>query len=49
MNEEYSNLVSLEVYARRKKRSLKTIYNWIKSGKITPIVIGKSKFIKLKS
>jgi predicted site-specific integrase-resolvase len=49
MNEEYSNLVTLEVYARRKKRSLKTIYNWIKSGKVKPVVIGKSKFIKLKS
>jgi hypothetical protein len=49
MNNEYSNLVSLEVYARRKKRSLKTIYNWIKSGKLNPVIIGKSKFIKLKS
>jgi predicted site-specific integrase-resolvase len=49
MNEEYSNLVTLEVYARKKKRSLKTIYNWIKSGKVKPVVIGKSKFIKLKS
>lgn len=43
----YSNLVSIEDYARKKKVSVKTIYNWINSGKLKPVVIGKTKLIKV--
>jgi excisionase family DNA binding protein len=42
------NLITLEEYAKHLGVSLKTIYNRINAGKITPIIIGKSKFIKLK-
>jgi predicted site-specific integrase-resolvase len=41
-----SNLISIEDYARRKKVSVKTIYNWIKAGKVKPVIIGKTKLIK---
>jgi excisionase family DNA binding protein len=41
-----NQLLSLEEYAKLKNVSLKTIYNWIKAGKLKPINIGKSKFIK---
>jgi len=41
-----NQLLSLEEYAKSKNVSLKTIYNWIKAGKLKPIIIGKSKFIK---
>jgi predicted site-specific integrase-resolvase len=39
------NIYSLQEYATQKKVSLKTVYNWIKSGYIQPILIGKTKFI----
>lgn len=39
------NIYSLQEYATQKKVSLKTVYNWIKSGYIQPIIIGKTKFI----
>jgi predicted site-specific integrase-resolvase len=39
------NLITLEDYARLKKVSLKTIYNWINAGKLKPVIIGKHKFI----
>jgi excisionase family DNA binding protein len=42
------NLLTLEEYAKHIGVSLKTIYNHINTGKIKPIMIGKSKFIKLK-
>ena len=44
---EYKNLLTFEQYARRKKISLKTVYNHIKAGLLKPVIIGKSKFIKL--
>lgn len=40
--------MSLEEYAQHIGVSLKTIYNHIKSGKIKPVIIGKTKFINLK-
>lgn len=49
--EEYvkglSKLITLKEYAERKNKSLKTIYNWIKAGKLKPIQIGTHKFIKI--
>jgi predicted site-specific integrase-resolvase len=39
------DIYSLEEYAKLKNVSLKTIYNWIKTGFIKPIKIGKTKFI----
>jgi predicted site-specific integrase-resolvase len=39
------NIYSLQEYATLKKVSLKTVYNWIKSSYIQPILIGKTKFI----
>jgi len=41
-----TNLQSIEDYARRKKVSIKTVYNWIKAGKVKPVIIGKTKLIK---
>jgi predicted site-specific integrase-resolvase len=41
-----NNLITLAEYAKIKKKSLKTVYNWIHSGKIKPVVIGTHKFIK---
>lgn len=48
-NPFYSDLVTIETYSERKKKSLKTIYNWIKAGKLKPTYIDGKKFIKLKS
>jgi predicted DNA-binding transcriptional regulator AlpA len=45
--EHLSKLITLREYAERKNKSLKTIYNWIKAGKLIPVQIGKHKFIKL--
>lgn len=42
----YENLVSVEQYAQKKKVSVKTVYNWIKAGKVKPVIIGKTKLIK---
>lgn len=42
----YENLVSIEQYAQKKKVSVKTVYNWIKAGKVKPVIIGKTKLIK---
>lgn len=42
-----TNLQSIEDYARRKKVSIKTVYNWIKIGKVKPVIIGKTKLIKV--
>lgn len=39
------NLITLEQYAQIKNVSLKTVYNWIKAGKIKPVKIGKHQFI----
>jgi hypothetical protein len=41
-----SNLISIEDYARKKKVSIKTVYNWMKAGKLKPVIIGKTKLIK---
>lgn len=38
-------ILSLEQYAKQQGVSLKTVYNWIKSGKIKPTIIGKHQFI----
>lgn len=43
-----NELLTLEEYAKLKKVSLKTVYNWIKAGAITPILIGKTKCIIIK-
>jgi predicted DNA-binding transcriptional regulator AlpA len=43
---ELSKLITLKEYAERKNKSLKTIYNWIKAGKLKPVIIGKHQFIK---
>ena len=40
-------ILSLQEYATLKKVSLKTVYNWIKTGFIKPTTIGKTKFILL--
>ena len=39
--------ITLSEYAEKKNKSLKTIYNWIKAGKLNPVQIGKHKYIKL--
>jgi predicted site-specific integrase-resolvase len=44
INKDY---ITLADYAERKNKSLKTIYNWIKAGKLKPVQIGKHKFIKI--
>lgn len=41
-----TGLMSIEQFAARKKVSIKTVYNWIKAGKIKPVIIGKTKLIK---
>jgi predicted site-specific integrase-resolvase len=41
-------ILTLEQYAAECRVSLKTVYNWINSGKIKPTIIGKHKFITLK-
>ncbi len=41
-----NQLLSFEEYSKQENVSLKTVYNWIKAGKLKPIIIGKSKFIK---
>jgi len=43
---DISELLTYEQYAKKKKISLKTVYNKIAAGTIKPIVIGKSKFLK---
>ncbi len=43
-NKDY---ITLSEYAERKNKSLKTIYNWIKAGKLIPVKIGKHQYIKL--
>jgi predicted site-specific integrase-resolvase len=45
MNLENNKIYSLQEYAILKKVSLKTVYNWLKNGFITPTIIGKTKFI----
>lgn len=40
-----SIIYTLQEYADLKKVSLKSVYNWIKSDYIKPILIGKTKFI----
>jgi hypothetical protein len=44
---KYDELLTYEEYAKFKKISLKTVYNYVNNGMIIPIVIGKSKFIKI--
>jgi predicted DNA-binding transcriptional regulator AlpA len=41
-----SDFITLQEYAIKKNKSLKTIYNWIKAGKIIPVKIGKHQYIK---
>jgi predicted DNA-binding transcriptional regulator AlpA len=43
INKDY---ITLADYAEKKNKSLKTIYNWIKSGKLNPVKIGKHLYIK---
>jgi predicted site-specific integrase-resolvase len=38
-------ILTLEQYAKQKGVTLKTVYNWINSGKVKPTIIGKHKFI----
>jgi len=42
-----SKILTLQEYATLKKVSLKTVYNWIKSGYIQPTLLGKTKFITI--
>ena len=42
------DLKTFSQYAELKKISLKTVYNWIKIGKLKVTKIGKSNFIKIK-
>lgn len=39
--------ISLQEYADKKNKSLKTIYNWINAGKLKPVTIGKHKYVKI--
>ena len=45
MDLDNNKILTLQEYATLKKVSLKTIYNWLKSGYIKPTKIGKTKFI----
>lgn len=45
--QELSHIVTIETYAKKKKKSLKTIYNWIKIGKIEPVYIDGKRFLNL--
>jgi len=45
LNLDNSKILTLQEYATQKKVSLKTVYNWIKSGYIQPTLFGKTKFI----
>jgi hypothetical protein len=47
IEKKYDELLTYEEYAKFKKISLKTVYNYVNNGMIIPIVIGKSKFIKI--
>lgn len=40
------DFITLQDYATKKNKSLKTIYNWIKAGKLIPVKIGKHQYIK---
>lgn len=42
-----AKILSLSEYAQSQNVSLKTVYNWIKSGKLKPYIIGKTKFVKI--
>jgi len=42
----YKELYTYSQYAILNNISLKTVYNRVKAGLITPIIIGKAKFIK---
>ena len=44
-DKKYTELLTFIEYAKLKGISLKTVYNWIKSGKVKPTIIGKHKFI----
>jgi predicted site-specific integrase-resolvase len=39
--------ISLQEYAVKKGKCIKTVYNWIKAGKIKPVTIGKHQYIKI--
>ena len=41
-------ILTLEQYAKEQGVSLKTVYNWIKSGKLKTTLIGKHQFITTK-
>lgn len=45
LNLDNNKILTLQEYANLKKVSLKTVYNWIKSSYIQPVLIGKTKFI----
>jgi len=47
LNQPLPHLVTLETYAKRKGKSLKTIYNWIKIGRIEPVYIDGKRFLNL--
>ena len=44
---QYSELMTYTEYAKFKKISLKTVYNYVNTGLIKPLIIGKAKFIKI--
>ena len=41
------NLISVATYARAKKISTTTVYNWIESGKLKMVEIDGKKFIDI--
>lgn len=41
-----SNIMTFEQYAKAYGVSLKTVYNWVNSGAVKTITIGKSRFIE---
>jgi predicted site-specific integrase-resolvase len=47
MKIDKTEILSLQQYADLKKVSLKTVYNWLNTGYLTPTIIGKTKFITI--
>lgn len=47
IEKKYSELMTFTEYAKHKKISLKTVYNYVNTGLIKPLIIGKAKFIKI--
>jgi hypothetical protein len=46
MDIKINELLTFAEYAKLNNISLKTVYNYVNSGVLTPVIIGKSKFLK---